>query len=181
MRHGFLQKLLRFKVTQHRLACFKAIKSLIRLGTVFVNFRVQRKDRDQRQVVTQCAGVVVEIMGASDLDATGAKGAIYEVVGNDRNFSITQRQVNKLADQMLVALVLRVNGQRTVGEHRLRTRGGDVHADDQIAFVVKLWAVGKRIQDVPHEPVALDRFHLKFRHRRLQHWVPIHKPLTAIN
>ena len=40
MWHGFLQKLLRFQVTQHRLACLKPVKPLIQLWAVFVDFCV---------------------------------------------------------------------------------------------------------------------------------------------
>ena len=181
VRHRFFQKALRSEVFEHHLAAFKAIESDVLFRAVLVDLGVERKDRDQRNVVTQRAGVVVKVMRAGDLDAAGAEIAIHKIICDDRDFAITQWQVHHLADEMFVALVLRMNSQRAVGEHRLWASGGDVHADHRFAVCIELRAVRKRVQDVPHETVALDRFNFKIGHGGLQHRIPMHQAFAAIN
>jgi len=46
------------------------------------------------------AGVVVEVVRAGDLDAARAEGPVDEVVGDDRDAPVAQRQVDQLADQV---------------------------------------------------------------------------------
>ena len=81
---------------------------------------------------------------------------------------------------MFVALVFRVNGQSAVGHHGFRTGGGNRHAFLQHA-VNQLGAVGKRVQDVMHLAVGFGVFHFQVGHGALQHWVPAHQALAAVN
>ena len=128
VRHRLLEEALRLEVAQHRLPRVVAVEALVRRGAVLVDLRVEREDRDQRDAVAQRAGVVVEVVRAGDLDAARAELAVDEVVGDDRNAPVAERQVDELADQVPVAVVVGMDGERAVGEHRLGPRRRDVHA-----------------------------------------------------
>ena len=82
---------------------------------------------------------VVGIVRGRDFHDAGAEFAVDVGVRDDRNFAIHQRQHHALADEVLVALVLRMNGDGGVAEHGFRARGGDhekfFRADDGIADV----------------------------------------------
>jgi len=68
---------------------------------------------------------VVEVVRRGDLDAAGAEGGVDVLVGNDRNVPVAQRQAHGLADQVPVALVVRVHRDGAVAEQGFRARGGD--------------------------------------------------------
>ena len=90
------QQAVALQVGDDRLARVEAVQALVGGRPVLVDLRVEREDRDQRQVVALRAGVVVEVVRAGDLDAAGAESAVDEVVGNDRNAPVAQRQVDVL-------------------------------------------------------------------------------------
>lgn len=101
-------------------------------------------DRDGGQVVALADLEVVRIVGGRHLDGAGAELGIDVLVGDDRDGAVGQRQLDELADEVLVPLVLRVDGDGGVTEHRLGTGGGDdnglvpvpVLHGDQLAVVV---------------------------------------------
>ena len=68
---------------------------------------------------------VVGIVRGRDFDDAGAEFAVNIGVGDDGNFAIHQRQHHVLADEVLVAFVLGMDGDGGVAEHRFRARGGD--------------------------------------------------------
>ena len=68
---------------------------------------------------------VVEVVRRRDLDRAGALLRIGIFVGDDRDAPADQRQDRVLADQMPVALVVRMHRDRGVAQHRLRPRGRD--------------------------------------------------------
>src|SRR5690606_20476999 len=83
------------------------------------------EDVDQRQAVAFADFVVVEVVGWGDLHAAGAELTIHVLVGDDGNQAVDQRQQHVAADQVPVALVLRVHGHGGVAEHGFRAGGGD--------------------------------------------------------
>ena len=127
------------------------------------------------------ASVVVEVVRASDLDAAATEFLVHKIIGDHRDFAVAQGQVDELADQVLVAFVVGVHAQRAVGQHRLRARRGNVHAAQRCAIGSGLRTVAERVQDVPHEAVALFAFHLKVGDRALQNRVPIDQALATVN
>src|SRR3546814_1758924 len=74
------------------------------------------------------AGVIVEVVGAGDLHATGTEFGVDEVVGDDGDIAVAQRQFDQLAHQVPVAGVVGVHAQRAVGQHGLGAGGRDGHA-----------------------------------------------------
>ncbi len=87
--------------------------------------RVDGEDVDLWQVVALADFVVVEIMRRRDLHAAGAEFLVDVLVGNDRNLSAGERQFHHFADEMLVALIVRMHRDGGVAEHGFRACGGD--------------------------------------------------------
>lgn len=75
---------------------------------------------DQRQVVALAHFVVVEVVGRGDLDAAGAEFRVHIVVADDGDFPAGDGQLDGLADQVLIALVFRVDGDRRIAQHGFR-------------------------------------------------------------
>ncbi len=76
------------------------------------------------------------------LHRTRPKLRLRQIIGDDRDLAIHQRQQNFLSLQMLVALVSRIHRNGRVAEHGLRPRGGHrdefARTDNRIAYLVKL-------------------------------------------
>lgn len=68
---------------------------------------------------------VVRVVCRGHLDGAGAEPWVDVVVGDDRDRAVGQRQLDVPADQVLVALVVGVDGDGGVTEHRLGAGGGD--------------------------------------------------------
>ena len=69
--------------------------------------------------------VVVEIVRGRDLDAAAAECRIDVGVADDRDVALGERQTHAAADQMPVALVVRMHGDGRVAEQGFRPRGRD--------------------------------------------------------
>ena len=135
--------------------------------------------------MTHGAGVIVEVVCTRDFDATRTESLIDKIVSNDWDLPITKGQVNHLADQVFVTLVFGVYAQRTVGQHGLGARGGDGHAGQRLNRAVcvsdGLWAIGKRVMNMPQVPLGFDGLHLKVRDRRHELGIPVDQALAAID
>ena len=107
---------------EHALAGFEAVKSRV-WTSVLVHVRVLVHHVDLRQVVAHASLEVVGIVRGRDFDRSSAELRLREFVGDDRNLTIHQRQQNFLAVQMRVTLVLSVDRDRGIAEHRFRTGG----------------------------------------------------------
>ncbi|MNE21521.1 hypothetical protein D3C80_1146880 [compost metagenome] len=131
-------------------------------------------------------------MSRRDLDRARALGGIGVVVGDDRHAAAGDRQGHELADQALVALILRVNRHAGVAQHGFGPGGGD---DDEaarlelrgLAVLVEGdrmligHPVGQRIGEVPIGAVDLLLLDLQVRDGGLEMRVPVHQPLVAID
>ena len=105
---------------------------------------------------------VVEVVRRRDLHRARARLGIGVVVGNDRDVAADQRQDDMLADQVLVALVVRVHRDGGVAEHRLGPRRGD----DDVVRSSNLAL--ERIAEVPHMALDLDLLDLEVGDRGLE-------------
>ena len=79
------------------------------------------------RLVTLADLEVVEVVRRGDLDRPGALLGIGIFVGDNRHQTADQRQPHPPADQMPVAFVVGMDGDRRVAEHRLGPRGRDRH------------------------------------------------------
>ena len=98
------------------------------------------EDQDLLEVVAQTDLIVVRVVAGRHLDAAGAEIELDIIIGHDGQLAAHERQDRRLADEVLVALVRRVDRDAGVAEHGLRTGGGDGE------IVV---AVLERVADIP--------------------------------
>ena len=82
-------------------------------------------DRRHRQAVPSPDLEVVGVVRRGDLERPGAERGVDVLVGHDRDHAPDQRQLDLPADEVPVALVVGVDGDGGVAEHRLDPGGGD--------------------------------------------------------
>ena len=150
----------------------EAVQPPVAFRRVVVDPRIPGEDVDPLQAVAFAHLVVVEVVGGGDLDAPGAELRVDHLVGDDGNAALGERKLDHGADEAAVAVVVGVDRDRGVAEHRLRARGRDLHVAA---------AVAQRIAHVPQRPVLLLGDDLQVRHRGLQHGVPVDEALAAVD
>lgn len=96
--------------------------------------RVLVHDREIRQAVALSDLEVVRVVGRGDLDGARAELGVDVLVGDDRDPAAGERQFDLRADEVGVALVVGVNGDSGVTEHRLGPSRRD--DDRRVAFAV---------------------------------------------
>src|SRR3990170_8972346 len=116
---------------------------------------------------------IVEVMGRRDLHRAGAFLGIGIFVGDDRDAAADQRQDHILADEMLVALVVGMNGNGGVAEHGLGPGGGD---DDELAGPPL-----DGIAQMPEMPLGLDLLDLEIGNGGQELGVPIDQALVLVD
>ncbi len=142
------------------------------------NGSVLVEDVQQRQVVSLADVVVVEVVGRGDLHAAGAELRVAIVVRDDRDATAYQRQLNELADQRLVALIVRVHGNGRITEHGFRAG----RRDDQIVQTFSgLCAIGQRVAQVPQMALLVMVFHFEVGDCGVQLGVPVYQPLATVD
>src|SRR5207248_1949372 len=107
------------------------------------HFRVFSDHLDFGQIMAAASFKIVEIVRGGELHDTGAELRVGEIVEDDGNLAVHQRQRDGAAVQVRVARVLRVDGDGRVAEHGLGARGG--HGEIGIGQVVD------GVADVPEE------------------------------
>jgi hypothetical protein len=110
-------------------------------------------------------------MAGRDLDRARAQLRIGMLVGDDRDQPPGDRQPHLPADQLPVALVVRVDRDRHVGQHRLRPRGRDLNGAG---------AVGERVRQVPEFALHLARLDLQVGDGGAELRVPVDQPFVAV-
>jgi hypothetical protein len=88
-------------------------------------------DRRHRQPVPAADLEVVRVVRRGDLERAGAEARVDVLVGHDLDHASDQRQLDLATDQVRVALVVGVHGDRGVTQHRLDAGGG--HHDRVVA------------------------------------------------
>ncbi len=132
----------------------------------------RRHDVDQRQRVAPADLVVVEIMRGRDFHAAAAELRVDVFVADHRDLACRERQAQSAADQGAIALIRRVHGHRRVAQHGFRPRG----RDHQMAAAVR-----QGIAQMPQTAVLLGGDHLQVGQGGLEHRVPVHQPLAAVD
>jgi len=140
----------RFQVGDNLLSGLVAVETLI-LSAVFVDLAVVVQHPDDLQVVAQTHLEVVGVMGGGHLDAAGAEVHFGVIVCDNRDFLIHQGQNDRLAHDVLVALVVGVDAHAGVAQHGLGTGGRHDHLTG---------AVGQRVTDVPQMTGLVHILHL---------------------
>ena len=101
------------------------------------------EDVDALEAVALAHGPVVRVVRGRGFHAAGAELHVHVPVGEDRDLAVHQRQLHRLAHEVLEALVLRVHRHARVAQHRLGTRRGH---HEVLQTVHRL---GQRVAQVP--------------------------------
>src|SRR5690606_27061367 len=173
IRLDFFEQPLGLEIGNDALSRLEAVEPAVGLRRVLVDARLGVEDVDHRQIVPTANLEVVEVVRRGDLDRAGPLLRIGILIRNDRNLTPDQRQHHRLADEVLVAFVIGVNGNGRITEHRLWTGC----SNDNIARRVVL----QRIAKVPEVALHLDLNHLEVGDGRLEPRVPVDQPFVLVN
>jgi hypothetical protein len=157
---------------QDFLACHVTVQALVFGRGQVVHLGVQGQDVDGGQLVALAHLPVVEIVGRGDLHHAGAEFPVHVVVGDDGDGPLGHRQANALADQVSVAFIGRVHRHGGVTQQGLGPGSG--HGEVPTTIL-------QGIADLPDEAVLLLAHHFQVGHGGLQHRVPVHQTLAAID
>ena len=130
------------------------------------------KNVDHRQSVPTGDLEIVEVMRRGDLDRAGPLLGIGIGVGDDGDAAADQRQNRVLPDQIAIALVVGMDGDAGVAEHRLGPGGGD--RDERVGTL-------EGIAEVPELALHLDVEHLEVGDGGQELGVPIDEPPVLVD
>ena len=84
------------------------------------------------------------------------------------------------ADQVPVTQIIRMHGDRHIAKHGFGTGSGD---DQSFCFclIQTSTRIFERIENMPEKSIFLRRYHLQIGDGGLQHRIPIHQSLAAID
>ena len=131
------------------------------------------EDRRCGKVVAKADLTVVRVVCRRHLHCAGAECRVDEVVADDRNRAIHERNDDPAADQVGVARIARVHRHGGVSQHGLGTRCRD---DDPLVRTAALQGVA----DLPDAPALFDSDRFEVRHARLAAGTPVDECLRAI-
>ena len=160
-----------FQIGNNLLARFIAVESLI-FSAEFIDNALVIQHADDLQIVTQTDFKVVRIMRRCHLDATGTEVHFSVIIGNDGNFFIHKRQNHILADDIPVALIVRIDANAAVTEHRLRTG----RSDDNLSR-----SVCQGITDMPQMTGLIHILNLRVGQCRYAMRTPVDNTASFIN
>ncbi len=139
---------------------------------VLVHAPVETDDGDLRQPMVAPDLEVDRIVAGRDLERTGPERRIHTGVGNDRHSPLDVGNDHLLADEVPVALVVRVHRHADVTENRRRSHSRD--RDRARSVRERIARRRQRVVDV-----AMDD--LEIRHRRPAARAPVHDPVVPVN
>ena len=164
VRHYLDEQAELLQILDHGLAGLVAVHAGI-LAAQVVHGRVVIENIDLLEVVALAHLKVVGVVSRRDLDAAGPEFLIDVRVGDDRDLAVRQRQLQRLADDVGVALVVRIDRHGRIAKQGLWTGRRDL---DEAAFLSD-----HRIIDVPEKAVLVLVLDLGVRDRRLAHRAPV--------
>ena len=132
-------------------------------------------EADHRQLLQLVAAANLEVVGVvagRDLEHTGAEVGLDVLVGDDRHLAVDDRHDHRPADQVAVAVVGGVDGDRGVGQDGLRPHR--CHGE-------QLGRVLDRIADVVEGVGRVLVAHLEVRDRRGAARAPVHDPVVTVH
>ena len=141
--------------------------------------RVGAQDIDHGEAVAPAHLEIVEVVRGRDLDGARALLGIGIFIGDDGDAAADERKDRVLADKRFVALVLGMDGDGGVAEHRLGPRRGD---DDVARLVVGI--EGRpldRIAQVPEMALGFDLLDFEIGNRGEQLGIPVDQALVLVD
>ena len=173
MRIGFYlnQRATGFQIRNERLAAGKAIQPLI-FAPELVDVAVIGEHAQDGQPGAATNLKVIRVVTRRDLHRARAKLHFTVCIRHNRDFAPNHRYHDRLADQVLVTRVIRVDGNGRIAEHRLRA--GRRHGD-------RIAAIRRIVADVPKRAGLFLILHFRIGKRSLAIWAPVDDPVALIN
>ncbi|MNC08438.1 hypothetical protein D3C75_560260 [compost metagenome] len=165
------QNTLLLQIRRDGLTAFTPVLTLVR-SCFFVHRTALIHYVDLRQIVPLTYLEVIWIMSWRDLNRTAAKLFIYILVSDNWNLPADNRQDQRFADQIFITIILRMNSNCRITQHRLRTCG---RYSDMSAAIFK-W-----VTQMVQMTVNFLIFNLDIRQRRTSRRVPVDDTFTAID
>ena len=112
-----------FQILHYLLARSHAVQSGV-LAAGGHDLRVAVDHLEPGQVVTFAGFKIVEVVGGRDFHHAGAEFRVGQIVQNNRNLAVHERQMDFAAMQVEVALIAGIDGHSGIAQHGFRARGG---------------------------------------------------------
>src|SRR5205085_11826611 len=106
-------------------ARFKSVEPAVSYRGVLIDPGIERKNVDCLEAMTQRDLIVVEIVRGRNLHTAGAELRIDVWISDNRDRALREWQRDAGSDQITVSVIIRMNGDRNVSEHRFGTCSGD--------------------------------------------------------
>ena len=110
------------EILHYQIPCILSHHSTVLLGNILIERSIRIEEVDCLKVVALSAFEVIRIVGWRDFYHACTELHIDEPIGNDRDLPVRKRKQKLLAYNALVALIIRINGNCGIAEHRFRTR-----------------------------------------------------------
>ena len=162
-----------FERGDHLLAGFEAVETGVGAGGGG-HLAVLVDDLDLRQIVAAAGFEIVEVVRGRDLHHAGAEFGVGEIVEDDGDLAIHERQLHGLAVQIEIARVFGVDGDGGIAEHGLGPRGGD---GDEAA----IGSAVHGIADVPQVAGDVGVGHFEIGERGVAAGAPVDHVLAAVD
>ncbi len=119
------EKTLLLEVGEDFFTAFLGGEASISFASGGEHFAVFADDLDAFEIVTFANFEIVEIVSGGNLDGTGTVCGVGVFVGNNRDDAVGKRELEETANEILVALVIRIDGDGDITEDGLGASGGD--------------------------------------------------------
>ena len=177
-----------FQLLDHRLAGALARQARERLGglllaqqlaVVVVDLHLIQdrgahiQDVDQLKPVALARGVVVRVVRGGDLHAARAERRVHGGVGDHGDLAAHQRQNQRLAHHVGVAIVFGVDRDGDVAQHRLGPGRGHRQALGGVIL--------EPVENAPHAALLVFLDDLQVGDRGFEHGIPVGQALVAVD
>ena len=125
------------------------------------------------QIVAFAYFEVVRVMCRCDLNAACSEFFVNVLICDNRDLTVSQRQFQHLADQILVSLILRVYCYCGITEQCFRTCSCDLYESSFFTY--------DRVVDVPEKSVLVLMLNFCIRDGSLAYRTPVDDPGTFVN
>ena len=150
--------LLRQRLAHRHAGLFAA--HAIKLGASVRNAALLIHDDRHIQIVAQTHLIVIRVMRRRDLHRAGTQLTVHVIISDHLQLQvIAERVIKLLANQMGVALILRVNRNSNIPQHRLHTSG----CNHQVRLII----IERAVADGDKLTLNVLVHHLNVRHRSL--------------
>ena len=147
-------------------------QALVRLPGRRVHAPVLADHGDLLELVAAADLEVVGVVAGRDLERAGAELGVDVLVGDDRQAPADERQRAEPADQLAVAVVVGMDRDGGVGEHRLRAHGRD--REGPVAVLERIVDLIEGVGDLPVDD-------LEVRDRGARPRVPVDEVVVAVD